>query len=1060
MSESDPRRLKRDKAAEYETVLRQMRSQGKDPKDYIITRVGPAKYQIEKKKEILAPIQVEYLEKSIKPNQRNGRPSARRSSAHRQDDEYSDETESRRHGGEVEGREVSPPRLSKRKEKYKKEDLSRALQEKRRQRKALASSGIRNRRSRKGQRRNEDYHRRERNPRKPKSILRKQERVRSIHPYDFSSEEGSDHYVQEEYHSGGDEEAENDERLPKSSMRQPRPSHQQRREGRRKSRPSSPTSHSENMHPRRRSRSRSRGAHKRRTHGDMEKGVKKGLNSDDFGLSSDGIRQEAGKRKPKKLGREKERMLNADIARMSHTMKGVRTPDKSHIQESYNDRGWMTQGHGPAVGKWEGMSDIMGFIDSVYPEGGKKRGSSLANRSQEASSEGGRRRKGPMKISTKPPKMKNEDVKELLTEKNRDSRSVSDEGVSKLPVLKGLNAIIDEEESPTKKRVGRVGKSVRTEQIRIGAPKVSGKREVIPFAYTRIFADMTQYPNVVDSGLVIPQKGKSYKTKIREALRAVDMIVEEYQQSYKQLNMKGELIEMDPPDCIRKVICFPNLAKNHTIEPPAGFGIVMDSNKNVPIKTTPFNPTKFFYGTLAFRIPTDIRIDTPDAINTFRIRYNDEESGEQRDLSILDYIEETPPTYLAESLIPHEAQAHHNSMGEGYDSGDDEAGIEYPISDTPMMDAFLDGRGSYAGLYLSTTRDDDWQKQLWVVVQCNDPKTSQELYDHLRQVQDEGMGIKDEDRGFYFGEAKKEEDEDEQDVDKVTAKDEEDTSEGSSTSPQSERREKPKNVPQLMANWPSAIFNNVQVRQARARMTEARLCVAQELLSAYGVNVTTDNIKKLCYPFIETVTNTFYHDPSTSSYMFAGSGITIISPDTKAVIVGERPSKGPIILHGPPKSLETRTSAKDDTLSWDLSEAKGVYRLFPCSTGRHRTNTEIREHLKKSPDTQSKIPILDHIVYPGKFKKEVQYYPSVDQEDEGWKNSAKDTKRMKSMRYINPKDGNYHARLTNVTYNTHTVSHIRREQKCGYNRDWPITELQPIAVRVGMERERVHLFSF
>lgn len=1035
----------------FETVLIQMRKQGKDPNEYNITRISPKKFQI-LKKEDLVPIEVEYLEKSRKSNPRNGRPSSERHPINRRDGEYSDRPEDYGHSSEDRGGwDVSPPRFGKGRDKSKREDASRALEAKRNQRRALASSGTRNRATQRSKPSRTQQRRRDRHRREPKPILRKQEKSRSKRSHNSSSSsEDVDVGRQEEYHS---EEYEREGGALKSSMRSARSRREQRREGRRKSRPSSPTSHSEVARPpRRKSRSRSRGAHKKRSDRgvrDIGSAARKGLISEDLGLSSDTYDVEAVKRNPKKLGRRKERVLNEDIARMSHIMQGVRTPEKSHIQEGYNDRGWMTQGHGPAVGGWKGIGDVLDFVDSVYPEGGKKRGSSVANRSQDTSSEGGGRRRGPMEISARSPETRDEDVKELLSEK--DSRNVSEERASKLPVLKGLNVIIDEEESAARKRATRASSSVQTERVRVSAPKTSGRKDIVPFAYTKVFTDMTTYPRLVGTGLIIPQKGRTYKGKIKDAINAVDMIVEEYQQSYKQMNMKGELMDMEAPDCIRKVLCFPNLAKNHTIEPPAGFGIVMDSNKNVPIKTTPFNPTKFFYGTVAFRIPTDIRIDTPDAIKTFRIRYNDEETGEQRDISILDYIEETPPTYLAESLIPNEAKTYRRSIDEGYgDSEDDESAFDYPISDTPMMDAFLDGRGTYAGLYLSTTRDDDWQKQLWVVVQCNDPKTSQELYDHLRQVQDEGMGIRDEDRGFYFGEEKKQEEE----------KEKEESSEGTSASSESEKREKPSHVPKVMANWPSAIFNNAQVRQARARMTESRLCVAQELLSAYGVNVTIDNIKKLCYPFIETVTNTFYHDPSSSSYMFAGSGVTIISPDTKAVVIGERPSKGPLILHGPPKSLETRTSAKDDTLSWDLSDAKGVYRLFPCCTGRHRTNTEIREHLKKSSDVQSKIPILDHVVYPGKFEKEVQYYPPRDSEDGIWRSSAKDTKRMKSMRYINPKDGHYHARLTTAAYNTHTVSHVRREQKCGYNRDWPVTQLQPIAVRVGTERERVHLFSF
>jgi len=1051
------------RTASFELVLKKVIKDGKNPLEYNFTRNDHFNYSMKKKsqEELLNnTIEVEYIESSPNedasekrrmrrrpPNLRQERRRRKRATTTTQSRSYSDSSE--------EHEEYRPEKEGRRKKKPPK-SIDDSLASRRKYRASLAASGINKHRKSKDE---IVRHERGKGQKKPKSIL-KTNRY-DPHNDDYSSsdyeDEDSDDHI-EEKETARSEPVRHTRSLVSSGV-------QQRREGRRRSRPSSPVRRNKSKS---RSRSRSRGPTSR---GHLP--------------PNSSLKETQAKRKEKMAKKKRERtaaMLDAKISQMNAGLKGVRTPEDNHNMTK-SERGWMLHGEGPKVATWDGLEKVYQFVESVYPEKGKGgKTNQLAQRSTTmTSSEDHTRRKkaNPVQISKE---RRKEEVKELLS-KAPSRKQTSEE--TKVPKLKGLHTIMSEESSEIEsKRLAPVGRSglSKTEKIKVGAPSTVSQRKrgglsVVPFAYTTDYNGITRYPKMVETNLIIPQKSKRYRTKVSAAISAVDMIVEEYQQEYKSINKKGDLVDMPPPDCLRKVICFSNLAKNHTIEPPTGFGLVMNSTRNVPIKTTPFNPTKFFYGTLAIRIPTDERIDTREAISKFSLKFvdddDDDEYGQTREVSLLDHTEQSPPSYLAESLIP--AEANENTHADDEYGEDGPSHSLFEISETPMMDKYLEGRGTYAGLYRSCTRNDMWRKHVWVVVQCNDPDTSQDLYNHLRQVQDEGMGIKDEDRGFTFKTEAEQKKENESDKKKLSSEDDGDdneekendtnsSSEGSSSSPMSERKNQESKTkvslsssdvekkPKIMSNWASAVFNNSKVRDARQKMRDARLSVVQELLSAYGVHVTKDDIKKMCHPFIETVTNTFHHDTINSSYIFAGSGVTIISPDTKSVIVGENPSKGPIILHGPPKSLDTRTSVRDDTLAWDLTEARGLYRLFPCCTGRQRTCGEIREYLKGNSSASKKVPILDNVVYSGKYEKEINHYPDLYSEG--------DKQEKGGRMFIDPTNGHYHARLTDISYTNRTPSHVRREEKCGFNRDWKTTELEPIAVRIGVEREKVNLFSF
>ncbi len=973
--DADLKPINHKRTPSFELVLRKIRADGKDPRLYNIKRVGPSKYQIKLKSddEIMnQSVQLEYVRDERTPPPRKVAPRKRISSMDSDEDLSDADIVSRR-----------------RQEKYRRRpDPSQIPINKKKERRGIAHSHSKKYKSPPRGRNISDYTQStEKVPkRKPKSILKS----RSNASIDSDEISGDEHDLL---------------------------SPQTEREGRSKKKYSDRKEHNESRSISRKYRSRARSRSREVTKRNGKIRRQEGEERRKKGLSE---YASPVKKTSKMLNKQDQKSLDDTMLKLSVSLQGVQTPDSAQIQQTYYDKGTSVQGRVPEVtGKWDGMNDVLSFVQSIYPSHEDKE------------------RIKTKSVTTKTHSANPAEVKKLLTDEE-SSKDIKDEKTasSSIPKLKGLNVILSEDSQKAKVKKP---KRKKAEKIRVGAPKGVHKREHMPFAFTTMYNEITRFPRIVDTSLVIPESTESHQSKIASAIKSIDLIVDEYKAEYLQMDRLGNLVTMPPPECLMRIICMPNFSKNQSIEPPSGFGMVMSSTKNVPIKTTPFNPTKFFYGTLAFRIPTDIHVDTDEAIRTFHIKFTDS-LDKENEMTLLEYLEESPRAFLAESLIPSDAKEYDNES-------------EFPISETPMMDAFIDGRGSYAGLYMSCSRSSDWKKHLWVVVQCNDPKTSQELYDHLRKVQDEGMGIRDEDRGFSLSRKNR---------NPVEA---DESSEGSSSTPDATRKgdsandELPKQPtsPIILANWAVAIFNNTKVRAASNTMSEARLQVAIELLSAYGVNVTAENIKEMCHPYVETVTNTFYHDKTMSTYMFAGSGVTIITPDTKEVVIGESPIRGPIILHGPPKSRDTRTSVKDSTLRWNLSDARGLYRLFPCATGRHRTNKDLREYIKTlTPSLGSKVPKLEHIVYRGKFDKEIRYYKDVINDDES-KSSELD---IKNSKFIDPQKGHYHARLTDISYNRHTSAHRQREQKCGYNRDWPITELQPIAIRVGVEREKVNLFSF
>lgn len=136
---------------------------------------------------------------------------------------------------------------------------------------------------------------------------------------------------------------------------------------------------------------------------------------------------------------------------------------------------------------------------------------------------------------------------------------------------------------------------------------------------------------------------------------------------------------------VHSVVWMPNRADNHRRHVPSGFAFAVRKSRQVPIVRELFNPNKFFYGTLAVRVPSAMRISGG---TTFR-----------------NWAEATSfPTESFGQLVP---------------------------------DGLLDFPGSYAGVYRSMQRrpfaKPAYENEYWLVLQCGSVEQSQILYKTIEE---------------------------------------------------------------------------------------------------------------------------------------------------------------------------------------------------------------------------------------------------------------------------------------------------------------------------------------
>jgi hypothetical protein len=301
------------------------------------------------------------------------------------------------------------------------------------------------------------------------------------------------------------------------------------------------------------------------------------------------------------------------------------------------------------------------------------------------------------------------------------------------------------------------------------------------------------------------------------------------------------------------VVWMPNGCKMHKRLPPSGFafGVSTSMPKDIPMHHDLLNSHKFCYGTFAVRVNPDV--------------------------GILDSIRAT--------------------------SEDDIATI---LRESPYMERarseFKQGRGSYAGIYLSTDRGGLWSPDVWVVVQCGNEAKSQQFYEIVQKAQSLDQERK-------------------------------------ASSPPSGKEES-----EIHATWYNVLFGGIgdapKAVEIQREIQDTRMLIALDVIHALGFEHITSK-QMLAMPNVDTMTNFFSFDDDTQSFVYY-AGCTSVGKSTKhrdselvtsskkrhtgAVIVQETPRKGPVILCGPPIG--------DEILGGTWRSISGAFNAFPCVTGR------------------------------------------------------------------------------------------------------------------------------
>lgn len=130
---------------------------------------------------------------------------------------------------------------------------------------------------------------------------------------------------------------------------------------------------------------------------------------------------------------------------------------------------------------------------------------------------------------------------------------------------------------------------------------------------------------------------------------------------------------------VHSVVWMPNRADNHRRHVPSGFAFAVRKSRDVPIVRELFNPDKFFYGTLAVRVPPNMQMRGG---RTFG-----------------DWAERRVDVRAFGQLVP---------------------------------DGLLDFQGSYAGVYRTMQRKPfsktPYEYEYWIVLQCGSVEQSRILY--------------------------------------------------------------------------------------------------------------------------------------------------------------------------------------------------------------------------------------------------------------------------------------------------------------------------------------------
>lgn len=438
------------------------------------------------------------------------------------------------------------------------------------------------------------------------------------------------------------------------------------------------------------------------------------------------------------------------------------------------------------------------------------------------------------------------------------------------------------------------------------------------------------------------------------------------------------------------VLWMPNASKLHKRSPPTGFAFAMDAsnNANIRLNTELLNSTKIGYGSFA------VRIDPTLVATENRMWISKEEQG-------------NPLAATGKGMSLHDMLR--SAPGEAY--------INKLMVNSPELDSFRrnelkPGRGAYISICATQNRSNQWNPEIWIVVQCGNEAKSQEYY---RIIQEECS--KDQANELRMRESK------------------------------ANNNNNNKRTQIGYSTWANTLYSKKKTKlvETMAEISNTRADAAVCLLHALGfTQVTRSDL--LSMPNIDNPTNFFGFDDETESYVYYAGCTSIRSnhkhPEAKltvqkphsAVIVQENPFSGPVILKGPPlfsrgahqsKRKETRGSSSSSFRKGkkNINEANilggvwrpvtGLFRAFPCVTGR-------KKPLKNRTPSEVKKMIGD-----GEYKKNLGFvYTWVGQKNKN----------------------DYHPRLENWVYRTRGQSWMSLERAIGWDPSYGTIELKPLHV--------------
>lgn len=340
----------------------------------------------------------------------------------------------------------------------------------------------------------------------------------------------------------------------------------------------------------------------------------------------------------------------------------------------------------------------------------------------------------------------------------------------------------------------------------------------------------------------------------------------------------GQLNDICKEKC-RKVVSFyggydrqwtwaPNASDTQIENPPSGF--IFSVSMDAPVCMNLFNSKKFFYGSMAFKLPNGTKLSTGEFISEDKIA-----AISSKYSSIL------CSAMSASSLTNASTMLTATNISQAIDSGKEAKSMSWEPS-------FGGGTSAYSGIFCSESHNEkEWKKDYWVVVQSGHSELSESFFQYLEDKVQNDQGNSTI-RNVFFGESMM-------------------TKETTDAIKENRRRLMIKTINDLGFVLP-------EVRKT-SRSTST------SMPSNSVLNYASENIK----PTISTTTNNFLFDSKTKLATYYANTVDP-SNISNGIIFSKNPKVGVSIIKGP------HSDNHEYGGSWEIKSKVKVG--FPICTGR------------------------------------------------------------------------------------------------------------------------------